>query len=32
MSRLITALKLANWNIFSEDAKIFPLPRKAGEA
>ncbi len=31
MSRLITALKLAKWNILIEDAKIFPLPREAGE-
>ena len=32
MSRLITALKLANWNIRTQDAEFYPLPREAGEA
>ena len=32
MSRLITALKLATWNIRTEDLELFPLPREAGEA
>ena len=32
MSRLITALKLANCNIRPQDAELFPLLREAGEA
>ncbi len=32
MSHLIIALKLATWNIRTEDMKLFPLPREAGEA
>ena len=31
MSHLITALKLAKWNIHTEDERFFPLPRKADE-
>ena len=28
MSRLTTALKLANWNIRTENEKLFPLARR----
>ncbi len=32
MSRLINALKLANWNIRIQDTELFLLPQEAGEA